>query len=166
MLLHSNSITGKKFRVTGRTKPVAARSHTVPFSTRSPVTSTECLFLQTKVRARTSEGDAAGRTNTHSLVLPGVGKNVEQRQEVPASIEPPAASTQRREAIKVDAQVPSPTHPPVVINPAEDEDEDEDGEFRLIRSYVHINNTSLAFVCECFRGLRGRPVSKKNAHLW
>lgn len=153
MLLHSNSITGRKFRVTGRTKPVAVRSHTVPFSTRSPVTSTECLFLQTKVRACTSEGDAAGRANTHPLILPDVGKNVEQRQEEPASIQPPAASAQRRDAIKVDAQVPSPTHPPVVINPAEDEDEDEDGEFRLNQSYVHINNTSLAFVCECFRGL-------------
>lgn len=145
MLLHSNSITGKKFRVTGRTKPVAVRSHTVRFSTRSPVTSTECLSLQTKVRARTSEGDAAGRTNTHSLILPDVGKNVEQRQEVPASIEPPAASAQRRDAIKVDAQVPSPTHPPVVINPAEDEDEDEDGEFRLNQSYVHIKKHEFSF---------------------
>ncbi|XP_029682318.1 zinc finger CCCH domain-containing protein 11A isoform X2 [Takifugu rubripes] len=55
-----------------------------------------------------------------------VGKNVEQPQEEPASIQPPPPNSQRRETVKMDTQVPSPTHPPVVINPAEDEDEDED----------------------------------------
>lgn len=131
MLFNANSITGRKFHVTGRTKPVAVRSHTALSSTRSPVTSMECLFHQIKVRARESQGDAAERTNTHPVVLPDVSKNVEQLQEEPASIQPPAANSQRRDAIKMDAQVPSPTHPPVVINPAEDEDEDEDGGMRL-----------------------------------
>lgn len=67
------------------------------------------------------------RARPDRVSLPGLSKNVEQPQEEPASVQPPAASSQRRDAIKMDAQVPSPTHPPVVINPAEDEDEDEDG---------------------------------------
>lgn len=66
-------------------------------------------------------------TNTHHAVVSNVGKNVEQPQEEPASIQPPPPNSQRRETVKMDTQVPSPTHPPVVINPAEDEDEDEDG---------------------------------------
>lgn len=52
---------------------------------------------------------------------------MEQPQEEPAPVQPPTANSQRRDAVKMDTQVPSPTHPPVVINPAEDEDEDEDG---------------------------------------
>lgn len=126
---------------------MAVRSHTAPSSTRSPVTSMECLFLQTKVRARKCEGDAAERTNTHPLILPDVSKNVEQLQEEPASIQSPAANSQRREAIKSDAQVPSPTHPPVVINPAEDEDEDEDGEIRLNQSCVYIYKQHEFSIC-------------------
>lgn len=152
-MFYYDSITGRKFHVIGRTKPVAVRSHTARFSTRSLVTSMECLFLQIKVRTRKSQGDVAERTNTHPVILPDVSKNVEQLQEEPASIQPPATNPQRRDAIKMDAQVPSPTHPPVVINPAEDEDEDEDGGMRVSSLYVHINNTSLAFVSKCFRGL-------------
>lgn len=94
------------------------------------------------MRACKSEGDAAERTNTHPVILPDVTKNVEQLQEEPASIQPPTANSLRRDTIKMDAQVPSPTHPPVVINPAEDEDEDEDGEMRLNDSYAHRKNTS------------------------
>lgn len=67
LLFYYDSITGRKSRVTGRTKPVAARSHTAPFSTRSPVTSTECLFLQIKVRAREGQGEVAERTNAQNL---------------------------------------------------------------------------------------------------
>lgn len=66
-------------------------------------------------------------THTHRVLLPDATKNVEQPPEEPASVQTPAANSQRRDAIKMDVQVPSPTHPPVVINPAEDEDEDEDG---------------------------------------
>ncbi|KAL0978117.1 hypothetical protein UPYG_G00166120 [Umbra pygmaea] len=49
---------------------------------------------------------------------------------VPAPITSPA-NPQLRGVIKTDTQenVPSPTHPPVVINPADDEDEDEDDQF-------------------------------------
>ncbi|CAF92178.1 unnamed protein product [Tetraodon nigroviridis] len=86
------------------------------------------MEITIKVRTRKSQGDVAERTNTHPVILPDVSKNVEQLQEEPASIQPPATNPQRRDAIKMDAQVPSPTHPPVVINPAEDEDEDEDGD--------------------------------------
>lgn len=47
----------------------------------------------------------------------------------PAAAPPNAANPQLRGVIKTDTQeaVPSPTHPPVVINPADD-DEDEEGE--------------------------------------
>lgn len=63
-----------------------------------------------------------------------VSKNEEQPHEEPAL--PPAAplptatNPQLRGVIKTEAQepVPSPTHPPVVINPADD-DEDEDDQF-------------------------------------
>lgn len=70
-------------------------------------------------------------TMTVDVILPDPNKNVEQPHEEPAP--PPAAPTaanpQLRGVIKTEAQepVPSPTHPPVVINPADD-DEDEDGE--------------------------------------
>ncbi|XP_010879403.2 zinc finger CCCH domain-containing protein 11A [Esox lucius] len=48
----------------------------------------------------------------------------------PAPI-PSPANPQLRGVIKAETQenVPSPTHPPVVINPADDEDEDEDDQF-------------------------------------
>nr|CBN80943.1 Zinc finger CCCH domain-containing protein 11A [Dicentrarchus labrax] len=61
-------------------------------------------------------------------------KNKEQPQEEPAPPPPAplptAANPQLRGVIKTEAQepVPSPTHPPVVINPADD-DEDEDDQF-------------------------------------
>ncbi|XP_035518097.1 zinc finger CCCH domain-containing protein 11A [Morone saxatilis] len=61
-------------------------------------------------------------------------KNKEQLQEEPAPPPPAplptAANPQLRGVIKTEAQepVPSPTHPPVVINPADD-DEDEDDQF-------------------------------------
>ncbi|XP_041816058.1 zinc finger CCCH domain-containing protein 11A isoform X2 [Chelmon rostratus] len=63
-----------------------------------------------------------------------LSKNEEQPHEEPAP--PPAAplptatNPQLRGVIKTEAQepVPSPTHPPVVINPADD-DEDEDDQF-------------------------------------
>lgn len=64
---------------------------------------------------------------TTNGILPDSSKSVEQPHEEPPSL-PAAANPQRREAIKTEGQVPSPTHPPVVINPADDEDEDEDGE--------------------------------------
>lgn len=71
------------------------------------------------------------------VILPGLSKNEEQPHEEPAP--PPAAplptatNPQLRGVIKTEAQepVPSPTHPPVVINPADD-DEDEDGNLDLI----------------------------------
>ncbi|XP_070694876.1 zinc finger CCCH domain-containing protein 11A isoform X2 [Pempheris klunzingeri] len=61
-------------------------------------------------------------------------KTVEQPHEepvpLPAAPLPTAANPQLRGVIKTEAQepVPSPTHPPVVINPADD-DEDEDDQF-------------------------------------
>ncbi|XP_034549207.1 zinc finger CCCH domain-containing protein 11A isoform X2 [Notolabrus celidotus] len=61
--------------------------------------------------------------------------NEEQPQEEPAPppaapLPPAASNPQLRGVIKTEAQepVPSPTHPPVVINPADD-DEDEDDQF-------------------------------------
>ncbi|XP_035486919.2 zinc finger CCCH domain-containing protein 11A isoform X1 [Scophthalmus maximus] len=64
----------------------------------------------------------------------GLSKNEEQPQEEPAPPPtaplPAAANPQLRGVIKTESQepVPSPTHPPVVINPADD-DEDEDDQF-------------------------------------
>lgn len=63
-----------------------------------------------------------------------VSKNEEQPHEEPvlppAAPLPTATNPQLRGVIKTEAQepVPSPTHPPVVINPADD-DEDEDDQF-------------------------------------
>lgn len=63
-----------------------------------------------------------------------VSKNEEQPHEEPAPSPaaplPAATNPQLRGVIKTEAQepVPSPTHPPVVINPADD-DEDEDDQF-------------------------------------
>ncbi|KAE8297881.1 Zinc finger CCCH domain-containing protein 11A [Larimichthys crocea] len=63
-----------------------------------------------------------------------VSKNEDQLHEEPAPPPPAplptAANPQLRGVIKTEAQepVPSPTHPPVVINPADD-DEDEDDQF-------------------------------------
>ncbi|XP_070814727.1 zinc finger CCCH domain-containing protein 11A isoform X2 [Chaetodon trifascialis] len=63
-----------------------------------------------------------------------LSKNEEQPHEEPAlppaAPLPTAANPQLRGVIKTEAQepVPSPTHPPVVINPADD-DEDEDDQF-------------------------------------
>lgn len=68
---------------------------------------------------------------TGGVIVSAQGKNMEQPHDEPAP--PPAAPAatipQLRGVIKTEAQepVPSPTHPPVVINPADD-DEDEDGE--------------------------------------
>lgn len=71
-----------------------------------------------------------------TVVLPGQSKNEEEHlEDTPAA--PPvvlATSTnpQLRGVIKTETTepVPSPTHPPVVINAADD-DEDEDGELQL-----------------------------------
>lgn len=67
-----------------------------------------------------------------AVILVGLNKNEEQQQEEtpppPAAATLPTANPQLRGIIKTETQepVPSPTHPPVVINPADD-DEDEDG---------------------------------------
>ncbi|KAL2090873.1 hypothetical protein ACEWY4_013136 [Coilia grayii] len=55
----------------------------------------------------------------------------EPAQEELAPSAPNPANPQLRGVIKADTQenVPSPTHPPVVINPVDDEDEDEDDQF-------------------------------------
>ena len=72
-----------------------------------------------------------------TVILPGQSKNEEQPCEEPAPAPPAplptAANPQLRGVIKTEGQepVPSPTHPPVVINPADD-DEDEDGELDLM----------------------------------
>lgn len=76
---------------------------------------------------------------------------MEQLQEEPASIQPPAANPQRRDAVKMDTQVPSPTHPPVVINPAEDEDEDEDGGDASWRLKCTSKQHKLTFCVEMFQ---------------
>lgn len=57
------------------------------------------------------------------------GGEEEPTQEEPAPQPPNPSNPQLRGVIKADTQenVPSPTHPPVVINPIDDEDEDEDG---------------------------------------
>lgn len=76
-----------------------------------------------------------------SVILPGVSKNEDQLHEEPAPPPPAplptAANPQLRGVIKTEAQepVPSPTHPPVVINPADD-DEDEDGELAFILKWL------------------------------
>lgn len=78
---------------------------------------------------------------TTNVMLSDPTKNMEQPHEepAPAAVAPTAANLQLRGVIKSDAQepVPSPTHPPVVINPVDD-DEDEDGE--IITNF---------FVCSC-----------------
>lgn len=82
-------------------------------------------------------------SNNNRIILPGLSKNEEQPHEEPAPPPPAplptAANPQLRGVIKTETQeaVPSPTHPPVVINPADD-DEDEDGEF-----YIYFEMTSL-----------------------
>ncbi|KAG5274675.1 hypothetical protein AALO_G00138910 [Alosa alosa] len=55
----------------------------------------------------------------------------EPAQQEPAPPAPNPTNPQLRGVIKADTQenVPSPTHPPVVINPVDDEDEDEDDQF-------------------------------------
>lgn len=62
--------------------------------------------------------------------LPVLKKDGEEEpaQEEPA---PNPSNPQLRGVIKADTQenVPSPTHPPVVINPVDDEDEDEDDQY-------------------------------------
>lgn len=79
-------------------------------------------------------------------ILPGLSKNEEQPHEEPAPPPPAplptAANPQLRGVIKTETQeaVPSPTHPPVVINPADD-DEDEDGEL-----YFNFKMTSLSLL--------------------
>lgn len=103
---------------------------------------------------------------THVIVLDPT-KNMEQPHEepAPAPAAPTAANLQLRGVIKSDAQepVPSPTHPPVVINPVDD-DEDEDGEKRendlsalvlILRKDILVF-TTCAFV---YRGERGWPFS-------
>ncbi|XP_031424049.1 zinc finger CCCH domain-containing protein 11A [Clupea harengus] len=59
------------------------------------------------------------------------GGEEEPTQEEPAPQPPNPSNPQLRGVIKADTQenVPSPTHPPVVINPIDDEDEDEDDQF-------------------------------------
>ncbi|KAJ3602081.1 hypothetical protein NHX12_029841 [Muraenolepis orangiensis] len=65
---------------------------------------------------------------------PSKGPKTEEQQQEEAAPPPPpltaAANPQLRGVLKADTQetVPSPTHPPVVINPADD-DEDEDDQF-------------------------------------
>lgn len=65
-----------------------------------------------------------------TVFSPGQSMNVEQSHEeqAPPPAVPSSVSPQLRGVIKPEAMepVPSPTHPPVVINPADD-DEDEDG---------------------------------------
>ena len=66
-------------------------------------------------------------TETIYVILSDPSKNVEQLHEETSA--PIAANPQLRSVVKPETTepVPSPTHPPVVINPADD-DEDEDGE--------------------------------------
>lgn len=72
----------------------------------------------------------------------GQTKNEDLLQEEPApptAAPLPATNPQLRGVKKAETleTVPSPTHPPVVINPADD-DEDEDGELELIlRQLLH-----------------------------
>lgn len=76
------------------------------------------------------------RYNEGEFIPPNKGMNMieEQQQEEPATPQPTplptTANPQLRGVIKTETQelVPSPTHPPVVINPADD-DEDEDDQF-------------------------------------
>lgn len=96
-------------------------------------------------------------------ILPVQSKNKEQPLEEPAlppaAPLPTAANPQLRGIIKTEAQepVPSPTHPPVVINPADD-DEDEDGELDLISELLlclyfekGYSVWSLQLICLCFQ---------------
>ena len=75
------------------------------------------------------------------VILSGLSKNEEQPLEetdLPPTVPlATAANPQLRGVIKTESQepVPSPTHPPVVINPADD-DEDEDGELDLILNFL------------------------------
>lgn len=80
---------------------------------------------------------------TAGLILPGQSIKEEVQHEEPVLPPTPPLTTtanpQLRGVIKTESQelVPSPTHPPVVINPADD-DEDEDGKqpIRLIQGVI------------------------------
>lgn len=67
---------------------------------------------------------------TVAVTVPDVKKEEEQHHE--EQTVPAATVNPQLRSVKTETQepVPSPTHPPVVINPADD-DEDEDGELNL-----------------------------------
>uniref|UniRef100_A0A3Q3BHH2 Zinc finger CCCH-type containing 11A n=1 Tax=Kryptolebias marmoratus TaxID=37003 RepID=A0A3Q3BHH2_KRYMA len=97
-----------------------------------------CAFLHEK--SRYIEGVFVPPDKT-GVIVPGQSKNEEVQHEEPVLPPTPpqtiTANPQLRGVIKTDTQepVPSPTHPPVVINPADD-DEDEDG-----TEYIHERKT-------------------------
>lgn len=77
------------------------------------------------------------------LTVAGVKKEEEQQHDEPAvptaALLPTTVNPQLRGVIKTETQepVPSPTHPPVVINPADD-DEDEDGKLDFILKRIQL----------------------------
>ncbi|XP_074544888.1 zinc finger CCCH domain-containing protein 11A [Halichoeres trimaculatus] len=85
-----------------------------------------CVFFHEKPRCIDGVFVPANKSQTKIEEQP-----LEEPAPLPAAPLPPAATNpQLRGVIKTEAQepVPSPTHPPVVINPADD-DEDEDDQY-------------------------------------
>lgn len=112
---------------------------------------------------------------TTDVTLLDPTKNMEPPHEepAPAPAAPAAANPQLRGVIKSDAQEPvaSPTHPPVVINPVDD-DEDEDGEIITKRTslsalVLRLRKDIVVFTARVFvhRGGRGRPFSQETAPI-
>uniref|UniRef100_A0AAY4C0E9 C3H1-type domain-containing protein n=1 Tax=Denticeps clupeoides TaxID=299321 RepID=A0AAY4C0E9_9TELE len=107
---------------------------------------------------------------------PALKTHVEDKMvpnEEPSPVSTPAtnpANHQLMGVMKVETQenVPSPTHPPVVINPVDDEDEDEDDQFSeddlskgaSPRKFVISANDSLNFKVRTLEEIRLRKALK------
>lgn len=76
---------------------------------------------------------------TMAVTVPDAKKEEEQHHE--EQTVPAASVNPQLRSVKTETQepVPSPTHPPVVINPADD-DEDEDGELNLTLENMYFCN--------------------------
>lgn len=82
---------------------------------------------------------------TMAVTVPDARKEEEQHHE--EQTVPAATVNPQLRNVKTDTQepVPSPTHPPVVINPADD-DEDEDGELNLTLENMYFCNEVNVFL--------------------
>uniref|UniRef100_A0A8C5ANU1 C3H1-type domain-containing protein n=1 Tax=Gadus morhua TaxID=8049 RepID=A0A8C5ANU1_GADMO len=103
--------TGKRLHVIGKNQPAGCQK-------------THCVFYHEKQRLIDGVVVPPSRGTIYFVFL------IIMQTSSSAHTSPRASNPQLRGVLKAEAQetVPSPTHPPVVINPADD-DEDEDGAF-------------------------------------